>query len=148
MAMLLLGTRNTATQTLAEGDLLDFGTIYRRYDKKGSCGYRAFESNGDAISLQHQGIYHLTALITFTGDVAGDAIFQLNENGIAIPGATATETITTATTEITTAIIDFYILVDSNCILNAVNTLKNITITNEGIATTITDFVVNIDKVV
>ena len=146
--MLLLGTKNSTTQDLGVGDLLDFGTIYRRYDKKRSCGCRTFELNGTSVALQNQGVYHLTAVITFTAPVAGDVSFQLAENSVLIPSAITTETVTTATTEVNTTVIDYYILVDSNCILNAVNTLKNITIVNTGVASTVTNLVVNIDKVV
>lgn len=144
--MLLLGIRNTTPQELTAGELLNLGETYRRYDRKGSCGLRAFEVNSTNITLQHSGIYHVTATITFTGAAAGDAIFQLAENGIVIPGAVATETVTTATTEIITTVIDFYVLVDSNCILNSLNTLKSLTLVNTGIDTTVTNLVFNITK--
>lgn len=146
--MLLLGTRNSTTQTLGVGDLIDFGAVYRRYDKKGSCGFRVFEVNGSSISLQHEGIYHVTAVITFTAPVAGVVTFNLAEDEILIPSALVSETITTATTEVRTATLDFYVLVDSNCILGRVSSLKNISIENTGVASTITNVVVNIDKVV
>ena len=93
--MLLLGTINTTTQVLTTDDLINFGQVYRRYDKKNECGYRAFELGSNSITLQHSGIYHLTATITFTAPTAGDVIFQLTQNGVALNGATATETITT-----------------------------------------------------
>lgn len=146
--MILLGTRNTTTQDLGVGDLINFGEVYRRYDKRGNCGCRAFEVNGTSIALQQSGIYHLTAVITFTAPAAGDVEFQLAENGFLIPGAITTETVTTATTESNTTVIDFYILVDSSFVLNAVNTLKSISIANTGVASTVTNVVVNIDKVV
>lgn len=146
--MLILGTKNTTIQDLAIDELLDFGTVYRRYDKKGQCGCRAFEVNGTAVTLQQPGIYHLTAIITFTAPAAGDVTFQLFENGFAIPGALVTETVATATTEVHTVALDYQVLVDSNCVLNSVSALKNITISNTGVASTVSNVVVNIDKVV
>lgn len=146
--MLILGTRNTATQALAVGDSINFGEVYRRYDKRGSCGCRTFELNGTSIALQSSGIYHVTAVITFTAPAAGDVTFQLNNNGVAIPGAVTTETVTTATTEINTTTLDFYVLTDRNYILNTLSTLTSISITNTGVASTVTNVVVNIDKVV
>ena len=89
--MLLLGTKNSTTQDVLTTGLVNLGQTYRRYDKKGCCGFRAFDFAGNSITLQHAGIYHITAVITFTGTVAGDFTFQLVEDGIAIPGAIATD---------------------------------------------------------
>ena len=147
--MLLLGTRNTSTQDLAVGDTLDLGLVYRRYCKKNNCGVKAFDFNGDAIALQHSGIYHVTATITFTAPVAGDVTFQLVENGTPITGAIATETITTATTEFKTTTIDYYVLVDFGYVLNNATVLtESVSITNTGVASTVTNVIVNVEKVV
>ena len=146
--MLLIGLRNTTPQDLVEGSILNLGEVYRRYDKKGSCGCRSFEANGNSVALQSSGIYHLTAVITFTAPAPGDVTFQLNENGVSTVGAVSTTTVTTATTEVNNAVIDFYILVESALVLNAINTLKNISIVNTGVDSTVTNVVVNIDKVV
>ena len=144
--MLLLGTINTTTQVLTTDDLINFGQVYRRYDKKNECGYRAFELGSNSITLQHSGIYHLTATITFTAPTAGDVIFQLTQNGVALNGATATETITTADTEIKTTTLDYYVLVNKECVLNQVNTINNIAITLTGVDATIENVIVNITK--
>ena len=147
--MLLLGTRNAATQDLAVGSVLNLGEVYRKYCKKNYCGTKAFDFNGTSVLLQHSGIYHITATITFSAPVAGDVVFQLTENGIATPSALATETITTATTEIKTTTIDFFVLVDSGCVLGRPTTLiKNVAITNTGVASTVTNVVFNVEKVV
>lgn len=148
--MLLLGTKNSASQDVLTGGLVNLGQTYRRYDKKGSCGFRAFEFSGSSISLQHTGIYHITALITFTGTVAGDFTFQLVEDGIAIPGAIATETITTPTTEFRTVTLDYYVLVDNQCLLGKKTVpSESISIINASEETaTVTNIVVNAEKVV
>lgn len=146
--MLLIGTRNSTSQALVTGGLVNLGEVYRRYCKKNSCGVKAFDFSGSSIALQHTGIYHVTATLTFTAPVAGVVIFQLTENGVALPSATASETITTATTEVASTTIDYYILVDSGCVLGTPTTLvKNIAITNTGVASTITNVVVNVEKV-
>lgn len=131
--MLLLGTINTTDQAVAVDGTVNFGSVYRRYDKKGKCGCRTFELNGSSILLQSQGIYHLTAVI----ETEADTTFQLFENNIANPNAITT-----------TGVLDVYILVDSNCVLNAINSLKSISIVNTETATTVTNIVVNIEKVV
>lgn len=146
--MYLLGTRNITSQAIDVNGTLNLGEVYRRYCKRNNCGVRVFEFNDTSISLQHSGIYHITANITFTAPVAGVVTFQLNENGIAIPGALASETITTATTEVKTTTIDFYVLVDNNYVLGSPSTLvKNISITNTGVASTVSNVILNIDKV-
>lgn len=131
--MLLLGTINTTDQAVAVDGLVNFGSVYRRYDKKGKCGCRTFEVNGTSILLQSAGIYHLTAVL----DTATDTTFQLFENNVANPNAITT-----------TGVLDVYILVDSSCVLNAVSSLKSISIVNTQTATTVTNVVVNVDKVV
>lgn len=147
--MYLLGTRNATTQALTTGATINLGEVYRKFCRKNSCGLKAFEFNGSSISLQHSGIYHITATMTFTAPVAGVVIFQLTENGVAIPSALASETITTATTEVATTTIDFYVLVDSGCVLgNPTTLIKNVGITNTGVASTLTNVVFNVEKVV
>ena len=147
--MYLLGTRNASTQALVTGGIVNLGEVYRKFCRKNSCGLKAFEFNGSSISLQHTGIYHITATLTFTAPVAGVVIFQLTENGVAIPSALASEIITTATTEVRTTTIDFYVLVDSGCVLgNPTTLIKNIGITNTGVGSTITNVVLNVEKVV
>ena len=148
--MLLLCSKNIATQDVLATGLVNLGQTYRRYDKKGSCGFRAFEFAGNSITLQHSGVYHLTAVITFTGSVAGDFTFQLVEGGVAIPGAIATETITTPTTEFRTVTLDYFILVDNECLLGR-NTVpsESISIINASEETaTVTNVIVNVEKVV
>lgn len=147
--MYLLGTRNGSTQALTTGASVNLGEVYRKFCRKNSCGLKAFEFNSNSISLQHSGIYHVTATITFTAPVAGLVVFQLTENGVAIPSALASETITTATTEVKTTVIDFYVLVDTGCVLgNPTTLIKNIGILNTGVASTISNVVLNVEKVV
>lgn len=149
MNMFLIGTRNIASQDLVVNGLVDLGQVYRKRCRKNQCGVKVFDFNSTSIALQHTGIYHVTAVLTFTAPVAGDVVFQLTENGVAIPGALATETITTATTEFKTTVLDFYVLVDSNCVLGAPSVqAKNIAILNSGVASTVTNAVLNIEKVV
>lgn len=147
--MLLLGTRNATSQTLTTGSVLNLGEIYRKYCKKNNCGVRTFDFNATSVALQQSGIYHITANITFTAPAAGVVIFQLTENGVATPNALAQETITTATTEVKTTTIDFYVLVDNACILgNATTLIKSLALVNTGVASTVTNVVFNVEKVV
>lgn len=146
---LLLGIRNTTTQSVLELGTIDLGSVYRRYCKKNQCGVKTFDTTSTTISLQQQGIYHVTATLVGSGDTAGVVTVQLLENGIAVPSAFSSETITTPTTELRTFVIDAYVLVDDACLLGTNSTIaKTISLQNTGVESTFTSVVVNVEKVV
>lgn len=145
--MLLLGTRNFASQDVSTNGIVQLGNVYRRYCKRIN-GTRTFEFDNSDIILQQSGIYHVTVTAVGSGDAAGVLAIQLYENGIAIPGAFSNETITTPTTELRTLVIDHYVLVDSACVLGCSSTLaKALSIVNTGVDATFTSVVVNVEKV-
>ena len=147
--MLLIGVKNTGTQTVLADGVINIGSVYRRYCKKNACGVPAFSRTANDISLQHSGIYHLTATFVASAPAAGDVTVQLLLNGEVVDGALATETITTATTEFRTMVIDYYVLVDKDCILNTESTVaQTISFENTGVSATFTSVVVNVEKVV
>ena len=147
--MLLIGVKNTGTQTVLAEGIVNIGSVYRKYCKKNACGFPAFARTANDITLNHSGIYHLTATFVASAPAAGDVTVQLLVNGEVVDGAFATETITTATTEFRTMVIDYYVLVDKDCILNTESTVaQTISFQNTGDDATFTSVVVNVDKVV
>lgn len=147
--MLLLGVKNVSTQTVLTDGIINLGSVYRRYCKKNSCGIGAFSRTSQDVTLNHSGIYHITATLVGSGDVAGVVTVQLLENGEPIAGAFSSETITTATTELRTFVVDYYVLVDKDSVLGSTSTIaKTISLTNTGVDATFTSVVLNIDKVV
>ena len=149
MSNLLLGMRNTTSQSVASLGTIDLGSVYRRYCKKNNCGIPTFANTSNSITLQQQGIYHVTATAVGTGTTAGVVTIQLLENGIAVPSAFSSETITTPATELRTFVIDTYILVDADCLLGNPTTLaKTLALQNTGVASTFTSVVFNVEKVV
>lgn len=146
--MLILGLKNTNTQVLAVNDFINFGTVYRKYCRKNNLGVKTFAFNNTSVALQQEGVYHITANITFTAPAAGDVVFQLTNNGVALEGATSTETVTTATTETNTTTIDYFVLADAVCILGQPSINTNIGIQLTGVAATVTNVILNIKKVV
>ena len=145
--MLLLGLKNISSQAVATDGFVNFGNVYRKYCKKCN-GVSTFATNGESVSLIQTGIYHLTITAVVTGDVAGDVTLQLFVDGEAVSGAFATETITTATTEFRTFDINYYILVNSSCILNQPSVLaKTISVQNTGVDATFTSVVLNVERV-
>ena len=147
--MLLIGSKNTGTQTVLTDGIINIGSVYRRYCKKNDCGVGAFSRSANDITLQHSGIYHLTATFVVSAPAAGVVTAQLLLNGVEVDGAFASETITTATTELRTMVIDYYVLVDKDFILNTASTIaQTISFANTGDDATYTSVVVNVDKVV
>ena len=149
--MLLIGTKNFATQTVLEGGVVGLGSVYRRYCKKNRCGIPAYSVTSNGISLQHEGIYHLTATFVGSGSAAGDLIIQLALNGVRVDGAVSTQTITTADTEIRTWVIDYYVKVDSGCVLGVESTdVQSVSFVNvsDAVDATFTSVIVNVEKVV
>lgn len=147
--LLLLGTKNTTTQDVVVDGLINLGQTYRRYCKKNNCGVKAFDFTGNGITLNHAGIYHITATLVGSAPAAGVVTVQLFENGVAVDGAISSETITTANTELRTFVIDYYVLVDNACLLGRATTVADtISLVNTGVAATFTSVIVNVDKVV
>lgn len=146
---LLLGIRNTTTQSVPALGTIDLGSVYRRYCKKNQCGVRTFDTTATSVSLQQQGIYHVTATLVGTGTTAGVVTIQLLENGVAVPSAFSSETITTPATELRTFVIDAYVLVDDACLLGRNTTLiDTLSLQNTGVASTFTTVTFNVEKVV
>lgn len=146
---LLLGMRNVTSQSVSALGGISLGSVYRRYCKKNNCGMSTFANTTTTITLQQQGIYHVTATLVGSGASAGVVTVQLLENGVAVPSAFSSETITTPTTELRTFVIDTYILVDNDCLLGSETTLaKTLSLQNTGIASTFTAVTFNVEKVV
>lgn len=147
--MLLIGLKNTGTQTVLETGTVNIGNVYRKYCRANRCGVPAFTVTSNGVTLNHEGIYHITATLVGTGETAGDVSVQLAENGELLTGAISTETITTATTEFRTFVIDYYIKVDKDCALGVTTTdAKTVSLVNvsDGIDATFTSVILNITK--
>ena len=145
--MLLLGLKNISTQSVATDGFVNLGNVYRKYCRKCN-GITTFATNGESVSLQQPGFYHITFTAVASGDVAGDVTFQLLENSEVVTGALTTQTITTATTELRTFVIDYYILVNSTCVLGTSTALKTLAVQSLGVDTTIESVVFNVEKVI
>jgi hypothetical protein len=147
--MLLIGLKNIGEQTVLASGLVNIGNVYRKYCKANRCGVPAFSVTSNGVTLNHEGIYHITATLVGTGETAGVVSVQLAENGELLTGAISTETITTATTEFRTFVLDYYIKVDKDCVLGVTSTdAKTISLVNvsEDIDATFTSVVLNVTK--
>lgn len=146
---LLVGLKNIGEQTVLATGQINLGNVYRKYCKANRCGTPAFSFTSNGVTLNHEGIYHITAVLVGTGETAGDVTIQLAENGEIITGAISTQTITTATTEFRTFVIDYLVKVDRDCVLGVSTTdAKTISLVNvsDDIDATFTSVVLNIVK--
>ncbi len=145
--MYILGTQTTAAQTVLEGGEIAVGNSYRKYCRKNNCGTPVFSLTNTGITLNWDGVYHISAVFVGNGSEAGNVAVQMFENGVAVPAAISTQTITTADTEVRTFTIDYFVLVDSTCVLGNNSTVaKTITFENVGVGATFSSVVVNIEK--
>lgn len=85
MSKSLIYTVNSAENVLAIGDTIPLGSVIRRY----GCDIIL---NGNAISLGDSGYYDVNASVTLVATAAGPVTVTLYQDGVAVPGATATVT--------------------------------------------------------
>lgn len=145
--MYILGTQTTATQTVLEGGEIAVGNSYRKFCRKNSCGTPVFSLTNTGITLNWDGVYHITGVFVANGSDAGNIAVQMFENGVAVPAAIATQTVTTPDTEVRTLNLDYFVLVDNTCVLgNTTTVAKTLTFENVGVDANYSSVVINIEK--
>lgn len=115
------------TANVAAGGALPLTTVARRITPRIQLG-------SDSANVAVPGYYELDATITFTAAEAGDVTIAAYQNGKAIPGIVATETIATADTEVRTIALHGIVRVRCEPIaINLVN-VSAVAITTSNIA--------------
>lgn len=87
---------NTAAQTLAAGATIAPGSVIRRFGNSRCCN-PTINLSGSGITLNECGYYKINARITDAPIAAGTVTITLLQDGVAIPGATASNTAAAAT---------------------------------------------------
>lgn len=131
MSCAAIYTANTASQTVGVNTAVNLGTIQRRF----GC---ALNSGATSISINKSGYYAVTAVVTFTAPAAGDAALSLHQNGAQVPGATISDTVTTATTEQNTMTL--------TAIVRSITGNDTLTLVNTGVAITPSNVAVSVVK--
>ena len=108
---------NGTATAVATNANVPLGNIVRRY----GC---ACNGTSNAVTLKECGYYQVDFNITYTG-AAGAAAFAIQKNGTTINGAVASQTITTASTEINTATISAMIRVLRSELPSTITVLNN-----------------------
>ncbi len=92
MSKSLIYTVNSAGASVPVGNTIPVGSIIRRYG-------RCINATGSTINVDEPGYYDVDISATITAAAAGDVIFTLQQDGVAVAGATATASIATPTTQ-------------------------------------------------
>ena len=133
----MISSYNITTQEVAVNGLLTFTT------DRILTGCTATR-NGQTFQLNKPGYYY----VTFNADgaattAAGDVVVVLQNNGVAVPGAIATQTVAAADDAVNLAFTTIIRVPPSCC---AVDNTANLTLVNTGVAATFTNANINITK--
>ena len=128
---------NTTSAAVIAGGTLPLGsTPIRRYNQ---C---AVDVAGNSIVLKECGYYLVNVNATFTVPVAGTVTLQLLDDNATVPGATASGSVTTATTEVNTLSFSAIVRVFNG------SAPDSLTILNSGAAATFSNIAVSVVKIV
>ena len=94
MSRSLIQTTNQSSQTVAENSIISLGSVLRRF----GCNCRL---SGNAIEVEGEGYYKVDATVTAVPTAAGNVTVALYEDGVQIPGAIATESVTAVDSPVT-----------------------------------------------
>lgn len=134
----MISAYNSATQTVAIDGAYVFDT------NRVATGCTVSHTPGTStFTLNKPGYYYITFNTTFTTETTGDATVELQNGGTAVPGATGTETITTAGNVKSISFATIIKVLPSCC---AVDNTATLTFVATGIALDATVAAVNITK--
>lgn len=124
-------TTPSAASVPANG-VLPLTTIVRR---RGS----SIQQSNDSVVLGAPGYYRVSVSATFTAPAAGVVSLSIRQDGVQIQGATASTTITTATTEVRS--LSFSAIVRVPCCGSPVT----LTVVNNGVAITTSNIAFDVE---
>ncbi len=127
---LLYAANMTDQATVAAGTVLNVGSVVRRYGNN-------IGISGGNITVMGVGYYNLDVMVNLEGGAAGTAVVTIYKNGVAIPGASAQRTVAADT---------IYNLTIPTTIREVCCCQDVITIEVSGVATTVLDVTVRVDK--
>lgn len=129
-SLIYLATPSVAT--VASEGTLPLTTIVRRRGQ-------VVQQSSDSILLGASGYYHVSVSATFTAPATGVVTLSLKQDGVSVQGATASTTISTATTEVRS--LSFESVVRVPCYAAPVT----LTVTNDGVDITSSNIAVSVE---
>lgn len=134
MSKSVIYTANTSAQNVAVNGIINPGTIIRRFGPN-------LGLSGNAIQIDGAGYYNIEASITAAPTAAGNVTITVFKDGIAIPGATATQSTTTANNPVNLSISS---VVREFC--PCCDGLSNLTFVLTGTAAAVSNIAVVVEK--
>lgn len=98
MSKSLIQTAYTDSQALTVGNTLPLGTVIRRF----GC---SLMQNGSSIMAHGDGYFTITGTVTLAPEAIGNVSVAAFENGVQIPGAVSTGSVSTADNSVTLPIV-------------------------------------------
>lgn len=130
----MIQMNNTASQSVAANAPINLGSAQHRINQ---C---ALNGSGSGVNILKSGYYKLVASITFTAPATGVVSVAAQIGGTSIVGATASESVNTADTEVHNITLNKDILIPCGS-APAVLSLEN-----TGIACTVTNVSLSLEK--
>ena len=126
-------TVNNTTQDVAQNGNISFGTTIRRY----GCN---LSMSGNAITIRGQGYYDVAINVTLAPTATGDVAVTLYKDGVAVPGATSTGSVSTANNPATLPV---------NCLIRETccDTTSNLTLVLTGTAAAVSNVAAVVQKI-
>ena len=125
---------NTSAQNVAVNGIINPGTIIRRFGQN-------LGLSGNAIQIDGAGYYDIDVSITAAPTAAGNVTVTMLKDGVAIPGATATQSTTAANNPVNLSISS---LVREFC--PCCDGLSNLTFVLTGTAASISNVAIVVEK--
>lgn len=98
MSKSLIQTANQSSQSVAPNSIISLGSVQRRF----GCNCRL---SGNAIEISGEGYYEIDAMVSLAPTAAGNVTVALYENGVQIPGAIASGSVSTAGNALTLPLV-------------------------------------------
>lgn len=134
MSKSIIYTANTSSQNVALNGIIDPGTVIRRFGPN-------LGLSGNAIQIDGAGYYNIQASFTMAPTAAGNVTITAYKDGVAIPGAIATEATGTANDPINLSISS---VVREFC--TCCDGLSNLTFVLTGTAAAVTNAAIVVEK--
>ena len=134
MSKSIIYTANTSAQNIAINGVINPGSIIRRYGPN-------LNLSGQAIQVCGAGYYDIDTSITLAPTAAGNVTVTAFLNNVAIPGATATGTATTANNIIN---LNINGVIREAC--TCCEGISNLTFVLTGTAASVTNIAISVEK--
>ena len=137
MSKAILYVASTTDQVVPVNGIISLGGVIRRYGC-GDCGKPIIDLTGNAISLNGSGYYDVDASVVVTPTAAGTVTVTLYQDGVPVPGATASATV---------AAVDATVTVPIDAVVRVFNcNTSALTVVLTGAASTVNNIAVEVNR--